>query len=290
MKKPVVSPICIPEPLYEVRRTTANRHRQGQMSPYVNQILNYGEIKLPTLLEGDNFSQFPPAHEVFRPLRQNVYAILFNLHHARFTKKNIENTAKKEANELIKKAKQQNEREGDKLKAKAEKLLKQDFSANYIVHEWHPYNGYESPCAVAPQELQWAVPTVQRLWFGSTVDDKQKRLHAFMSILRCDTAADSLLLHSNVPQPMLIMACVLRYIITANLANPIIRKPELDAFLVTAYSPELRNDAFLDELSLDSVTTRGVRLGVLFMQVTCLLPNRHSLVRDWMNFLIIQIL
>ena len=77
------------------------------------------------------------------------------------------------------------------------------------------------------QELRWAVPTVQRLWFGSTVEDKQKRLHAFMSIMRCDgTAADALLVHANVPQPMLLMACVLRYLITSSLGvngSPLIR-------------------------------------------------------------------
>merc|ERR1712142_93102 len=41
---------------------------------------------------------------------------------------------------------------------------------------------------------------------------------------------------------------------------------ELDAFLVTAFSPELRDDAFLDDLTLENVTMRGVRLSVLFMQ------------------------
>ena len=70
-----------------MKKTAAERHRLGQMSPYVNQVLNKGEIKLPVLLEGENFSQVPPAHDVFRPLRQNIYAVLFNLHHARFTKK-----------------------------------------------------------------------------------------------------------------------------------------------------------------------------------------------------------
>ena len=49
--------------------------------------------------------------------------------------------------------------------------------------------------------------------------------------------------------------------------QPIIRKPELDAFLVTAFSPELRDDAFLDDLTLENITMRGVRLSVLFMQV-----------------------
>ena len=36
---------------------------------------------------GGEFQPGPPAHDVFRPLRQNIYAVLFNLHHARFTKK-----------------------------------------------------------------------------------------------------------------------------------------------------------------------------------------------------------
>ena len=90
-----VRPICIPEPQHEVKKTAAERHRLGQMSPYVNQVLNKGEIKLPVLLEGENFGQLPQAHDVFRPLRQNIYAVLFNLHHARYTKKSMEDGAKK---------------------------------------------------------------------------------------------------------------------------------------------------------------------------------------------------
>merc|ERR1712029_48696 len=279
-KNEEIRPICIPEPQHEVKKTAAERHRLGQMSPYVNQVLNKGEIKLPVLLEGENFSQLPPAHDVFRPLRQNIYAVLFNLHHARYTKKSLEESAKKfkkDAQALRDKAEAtEDEEEKRKLVEKCEKLSQQALEAkapskniDYTVREWHPYNSYEKPKCVEAQELRWAVPTVRRLWFGSTVEDKQKRLHAFMSIMRCEAAADALLVHANVPQPMLLMACVLRYIMTSSLGvggNPIIRKPELDAFLVTAFSPELRDDAFLDGLTLENVTMRGVRLSVLFMQ------------------------
>ena len=47
---------------------------------------------------------------------------------------------------------------------------------------------------------------------------------------------------------------------------PVIRKPELDAFLATALAPELRDQQFLDDLTLDILTLRGVKLGTLFMQ------------------------
>ena len=85
------------------------RHRQGQMCPLILQLLTRGEIKLPVLLEdchntnpnlsdGKSHNQpadeIPPIHEVYQPLRQRVYAILFNLHHARFNRKQIEESIK----------------------------------------------------------------------------------------------------------------------------------------------------------------------------------------------------
>jgi hypothetical protein len=47
---------------------------------------------------------------------------------------------------------------------------------------------------------------------------------------------------------------------------PVIRKPELDAFLATALAPELRDQQLLDDLTLEVITLRGVKLGTLFMQ------------------------
>lgn len=62
-------------------RTASERHQKGLMSPHIYQILIAGEIKLPVLLEDENHREFPSIHLIYRPVRQMVYAILFNLHH-----------------------------------------------------------------------------------------------------------------------------------------------------------------------------------------------------------------
>lgn len=65
---------------------------------------------------------------------------------------------------------------------------------------------------------------------------------------------------------MLLLACVLRYIM-ASPSFPVLRKPELDAFLATAFSPEMGDPRYLSDMRLDMVTPRGVQLATLFMQV-----------------------
>jgi hypothetical protein len=40
-----------------------------------------GEIKLPVLMEDEAHKELPSIHLLYRPVRQMVYAILFNLHH-----------------------------------------------------------------------------------------------------------------------------------------------------------------------------------------------------------------
>ena len=105
-------------------------------------------------------------------------------------------------------------------------------------------------------------------WFviSSTAnEDKDKRLRAFLSCMRCEDV-QSLLVPANVPQHAIILACVLRYIMTAT-KIPVLQKPELDAFLVTAFSPEIGNHKYLAEMTLDFVTIRGVQLATMFMQV-----------------------
>ena len=212
------------------------------MSPLILQLLTRGEIKLPVLMEDchsdkNNVNsghvghmkrtthqqlsdEIPPIHEVYQPLRQRVYAILYNVHHAHFNRRQLEETIKmnkRKADELNKKCTQEEltESEVKDLEAKAESLLKQVEETKvpppveYRVREWLPYNNYESPSVQECRELKWPVPTVQRLWFGSTAEDKQKRLHAFLSCMRCDENK-SLLVQANVPQPMLMLACILR--------------------------------------------------------------------------------
>lgn len=71
----------IPSTVPEVMRTASERHQKGLMSPHIYQILINGEVKLPVLLEDENQRETPSIHLIYRPVRQMVYAILFNLHH-----------------------------------------------------------------------------------------------------------------------------------------------------------------------------------------------------------------
>ena len=126
--------------------------------------------------------------------------------------------------------------------------------------EWLPYNNYQQLEAVSPLPLSWPVPTVQRLWFGTGLEDKQKRLRSFLSVMSSDSPL--MLSPSHVPQHLLLSGTVLRYIMAH---NNILRKPELDAFLVTAFSPELGDAEYLAKMKLDLVSPRGVMLASLFM-------------------------
>lgn len=97
-------------------------------------------------------------------------------------------------------------------------------------------------------------------------DDKQKRLRAFFSCLRSDDSPP-LVQQGNVPQHLLLMACVLRYIMTVG-HHLVFKKPELDAFLVTAFSPQLRNAHYLASLQGGIITPRGIHIASLFMAVS----------------------
>ena len=59
--------------------------------------------------------------------------------------------------------------------------------------------------------------------------------------------------------------------------NPVLRKPEVDAFLATAFSPELYNVDYLAGMKLEMVTMRGVHLGALFMQV-----------KNWFSYAVLE--
>lgn len=68
----------------DVLRTASLRHQKGLMSPFILHVLNTREVRLPCLMEDESNREFPPIHDVYMPLRQKVYAVLFNLHHVRF--------------------------------------------------------------------------------------------------------------------------------------------------------------------------------------------------------------
>ncbi|CAH2013771.1 unnamed protein product [Acanthoscelides obtectus] len=221
----------------DVLRTASLRHQKGLMAPTILHVLSTQEVRLPCLMEDEGNREFPPIHDIYGPLRKRVYAVLFNLHHLRYV-----HAKKKESGEL------------------PENVPQPDI----LVKEWiySRSNPYQYAEEVKAEPLPWAVPTLQRLWFGPSVDDKRRRMRALLSCLNSDTPL--ILNTAYVPQHMLIMACVLRYIMSQD--RPIMRRHELDAFLCHAFNPNLMNPQYLQELTLNVVTSRGVQLAALFME------------------------
>ena len=68
-----------------------------------------------------------------------------------------------------------------------------------------------------------------------------------MSCLHADTAL--MLNPEYVPQHLLILACVLRYIMAAS-QGTILQKQELDAFIVQAFAMEMTNPNYLQDLQV----------------------------------------
>lgn len=155
-----------------------------------------------------------------------IYAILFNLYHQKY---------------LCSKTL------GGSTKDKATPSNRSSIVPEVLVSEWiwSPQNEYKKADAVAAVQLPWAVPTIQRLWFGMAFEDKQRRMKAFLTVMRSDTPL--MLNRTYVPQHMLVLACVLRYIITSP-ERKILSRLELDAFLATAFSPDINNVDFTQEL------------------------------------------
>ncbi|XP_013141232.1 PREDICTED: constitutive coactivator of PPAR-gamma-like protein 1 isoform X4 [Papilio polytes] len=222
----------------EVLRTCAERHARGLMHPQMLCVLTHRQITLPVLMEDDNHREIPSIHHFFRPIRQNVYAILYNMHHHRF---------------MAQKARE----EGSTSAACNEKPCQVQVS-EWIYSRVNPGKAAELVPGVI---LDWPVPTVQRLWFGTAQDDKCRRMRAFLSCMRSDTPL--MLNTSYVPQHLLILATVLRFIMTSQIQ--ILRRQELDAFLATAFSNDLMNALHLQEMTVNGISGRGVQLSALVM-------------------------
>ncbi|XP_052753605.1 constitutive coactivator of PPAR-gamma-like protein 1 isoform X2 [Galleria mellonella] len=223
----------------EVLRTCAERHARGLMHPSMLSILTHRQITLNVLMEDDNHREIPSIHHFYRPIRQNVYAILYNMHHHRF---------------MAQKAKEEGT---TSISASNERIC------TVQVAEWiySRVNPGKSPEMVPGVVLDWPVPTVQRLWFGTAQDDKCRRMRAFLSCMRSDTPL--MLNTSYVPQHLLILATVLRFIMTSQIQ--ILRRQELDAFLATAFSNDLMNALHLQEMTVNGINSRGVQLAALVM-------------------------
>ncbi|XP_015203747.1 constitutive coactivator of PPAR-gamma-like protein 1 [Lepisosteus oculatus] len=225
---PVVAP--------EVLRVAEHRHRKGLMYPYIYHVLTKGEIKIPITIEDEANKDLPSAVQLYRPIRQYVYGVLFSLAEA---------------------------------KKKAERLaLRRNRLPEYpavIIKEWAAYKGKSPHTPELVEALpfrEWTCPNLKKLWLGKAVEDKNRRMRAFLACMRSDTPA--MLNPANVPTPLMVLCCVLRFMLQWPGVR-ILRRNELDAFLAQALSPKLYEPDQLQELKIDSLDPRGVQLAALFM-------------------------
>ncbi|XP_075524813.1 constitutive coactivator of PPAR-gamma-like protein 1 homolog [Dermacentor variabilis] len=245
----------------EVMRTASERHQKGLMSPWIYQLLSQGAIKIPVAIEDEAPRDIPWGVTLFRPIRQMVYAVLFNMHHHAFV------------------ARQKREAAAASAGSEASKTNKENaFSeeskgpAPVVVVEWLGRSGGGKGSSRRPYELVegvqlgWPVPTVQRLWLGPSLDDKKCRLRAFLSCLRSDVPL--MLNTAYVPQHLLIPCAVLRFLMSQGGPGgaPVLRRQELDAFLAQAVSPQLMDAQSTQGMQLPLVAVRGTQLASLFLQ------------------------
>uniref|UniRef100_A0A4W4G5Z2 Family with sequence similarity 120A n=1 Tax=Electrophorus electricus TaxID=8005 RepID=A0A4W4G5Z2_ELEEL len=226
----------LPAVAAEVLRVAEHRHRMGLMHPYVYHVLTKGELKLLVTIEDEANKDLPSAVQLFRPVRQYVYGVLFSLAEA---KKKVERLA-----------------------------MRRNCLPEYepvIVKEWAAYKGKSPHTPELVEALafrEWTCPNLKKLWLGKAVEDKNRRMRAFLACMRSDTPA--MLNPANVPTPLMVLCCVLRFMLQWPGVR-ILRRNELDAFLAQAISPKLYDPDQLQELKIDNLDPRGVQLAALFM-------------------------
>jgi hypothetical protein len=98
---------------------------------------------------------------------------------------------------------------------------------------------------VIARPVDWKTPSIERMWLGQQVDDKTRRLRAFLTCMESDTP---LMLNTQyVPQQLLILCCVLRYMLRF---GRILQRQELDAFLAMSVSPLLMDVQTMQDLKV----------------------------------------
>ncbi|XP_064877187.1 constitutive coactivator of PPAR-gamma-like protein 2 [Oncorhynchus nerka] len=206
------------------------------MYPEIYHILTKGEIKMAVCIEDDCNSELPPASLLFRAARQYSYGVLFSLAE---THRRLERLAMRNRGPLE--------------------------VPPVIVKEW---SSGKSKSALTPELVpalcfrEWTCPNLRRLWLGRASEDRSRRTRAFLACLRSDCPA--LLNPAQVPQHLLLMCCVLRYMMQWP-GGRILQRHELDAFLAQAVSNQLYEPDQLQELKVEKVDSRGVQLASLFM-------------------------
>lgn len=137
-----------------------------------------------------------------------------------------------------------------------------------IVKEWC---SSKAKSALTPELVpalcfrEWTCPNLRRLWLGRASEDRSRRTRAFLACLRSDCPA--LLNPAQVPQHLLLMCCVLRYIMQWP-GGRILQRHELDAFLAQAVSNQLYEPDQLQELKVPPPPPPPARLAT-FPQKRC---------------------
>merc|ERR1719427_188555 len=109
------------------------------------------------------------------------------------------------------------------------------------------------PDTTTPRGLPWKVPPLKELWFGARPEDDGNRMKAFLSCMRSETA--NMCNTTMVPQRLLILCCVLRYLVQQEKA--VVTQGDIDVFLAQALSSQLtlehRNSQNLANIKLAHV-------------------------------------
>ncbi|KAM7134287.1 constitutive coactivator of PPAR-gamma-like protein 2 isoform 2-T2 [Macrochelys suwanniensis] len=220
----------------EVLRVAEHRHRRGLMYPSIYHVLTKGEIKLPVCIEDECNTELPPAAVLFRGARQHIYGVLFGV--------------------------AENQRRVERLAIR--RRIPTEVPP-VIIKEWAAYKGKspQTPELVSALAFrEWTCPNLRKLWLGKAVEDKNRRMRAFLACLRADTPG--MLNPASVPTHLLLMCCVLRYMIQWP-GGRILHRHELDVFLAQAVSSQLYEPDHLQELKIEKLDARGVQLAALFM-------------------------
>ncbi|XP_078391023.1 constitutive coactivator of PPAR-gamma-like protein 1 homolog isoform X1 [Cetorhinus maximus] len=220
----------------EVLRVADHRHRKGLMYPYIYQVLTMGELKLPVCIEDEANNDLPPATLLYRSARQYIYGVLFSL--------------------------SETQRRAERLAMRRRIPVE---VPPVIIKEWSAYKGKspQTPELVTGLTFrEWTCPNLKKLWLGKAVEDKNRRMRAFLACMKSDTPG--MLNPANVPTHLLLLCCVLRYMMQWP-GSRILHRYELDAFLAQAVSSKLYEPDQLQELKIDKLDARGIQLAALFM-------------------------
>lgn len=86
-----------------------------------------------------------------------------------------------------------------------------------IIKEWAAYKGKSPQTPELVEALafrEWTCPNLKKLWLGKAVEDKNRRMRAFLACMRSDTPA--MLNPTNVPTHLMVLCCVLRSVLSCS--------------------------------------------------------------------------